>query len=141
VTRSGTLAHEPTARHDDHEETMTTKKHMFTKKDPLLSPDDERIVTETIDCGVTVHSELGPGFKERIYERAFCLELESRGLRFECEKRIEVRYKNWLIPGQRIDLIVGGVALVEIKAVPQLKRVHTFQVLSYLKATGFAWDC
>jgi GxxExxY protein len=85
----------------------------------LLSDEDERTITATIECGITVHSELGPGFRERIYERAFCLELHSRGMPFESEKRIEVRYKSWTIPGQRIDLIVGGVVLVEIKAVAE----------------------
>ena len=80
-----------------------------------------------------MHNILGPGFKECIYDRAFCLELDSRGLKFEREKRIEVKYKTWRIPGQKIDLIVGGVVLVELKAVPQIKRIHRRQVLSYLK--------
>jgi GxxExxY protein len=83
-----------------------------------------------------VHRELGPGFKETIYERAFCLELESRGIKFECEKPVEVRYKQWRIPGQRIDLIVDGVVLVEIKTVNKLKKLHESQVISYLKTTG-----
>jgi GxxExxY protein len=106
---------------------------MFEKKEPLLSEEQERIVTETIACGMTVHRELGPGFRERIYERAFCLELDSRGLKFECEKLIEVQYKQWRIPGQRIDLIVESVVLVEITAVPRLKQLHVSQVVSYLK--------
>jgi GxxExxY protein len=78
---------------------------MFKKKEPLLSEEQERIVTETIACGMTVHRELGPGFRERIYERAFCLELDLRGLNFECEKLIEVQYKQWRIsrPENRSD--------------------------------------
>jgi GxxExxY protein len=56
-----------------------------------------------------------------------------RHLRFECEKKIEVRYKQWTIPGQIIDLIVADVVLVEIKTVPRLRPVHRKQVLSYLK--------
>jgi GxxExxY protein len=109
---------------------------MFLKNDPLLAPADERVVTDAIACGITVHRELGPGFREQIYERAFCLELESRGIKCECEKRIDVRYRQWLIPGQRIDLIVESIVLVEIKVVPRLKKLHTSQVLSYLKTTG-----
>ena len=109
---------------------------MFNKNAPLLSPEDEAIVTETIACAMAVHIELGPGFKERIYHEAMCLELDSRGLKFECEKSVEVRYKSWSIPGQKIDLIVGGVVLVEIKAVARLKELHRSQVISYLKTTG-----
>jgi len=106
---------------------------MYEKKEPLLSPEHERIVTSAIAGAITVHRELGPGFKERIYERAFALELEERGLKFESEKKIDVRYKQWLIPGQKVDLVVEGVVLIELKAIPRLKPLHTSQVISYLK--------
>ena len=98
-----------------------------------LPEEVEALVTDVIDVGFSVYSELGPGFKEPIYQRAFCLELEARGIKFECEKRIDVKYKQWRIPGQKIDLLVGGVVLVELKAVPCLKKIHRRQVLSYLK--------
>jgi GxxExxY protein len=113
----------------------TMEDAMYRKEQALLSPEHEAIVTSAIGCGITVHRVLGPGFKERIYERAFCLELESRNIKFECEKPVEVRYKNWRIPGQKIDLIVEGVVLVEIKAVSRLKKLHVSQVISYLKTT------
>jgi GxxExxY protein len=93
----------------------------------------EQAATICVDCGMTVHRILGPGFKEPIYEEAFRLELHSRGVAFEAEKAIAVRYKSWEIPGQRVDLLVAGVLLVEIKAVPTLLRIHQSQVLSYLK--------
>jgi GxxExxY protein len=64
------------------------------------------------------------------------LELDSRSISFESEKPTEVQYTQWKIPGQRVDLIVGGVVLVEIKAVSKLKQLHQRQVLSYLKTTG-----
>lgn len=98
-----------------------------------LAPEIEEIVTKVVDVGFTVHKALGPGFKEKIYQRAFCLELNERGLKFESEKKIDVVYKKWRIPGQTVDLIVEGVVLVELKAVPQLKRIHRRQVLSYMK--------
>ena len=98
-----------------------------------LPPEIEEIVTKVVDVGFTVHKVLGPGFKEKIYERAFCLELDSRGLKFECEKPIEVKYKEWRIPGQKVDLVVAEILLVELKAVPQLRKLHHRQVLSYLK--------
>src|SRR5215204_3067578 len=98
-----------------------------------LPAEVEAVVTEAVDVGYTVYSELGPGFKEPIYERAFCLELDARGITYECEKRIEVKYKQWRIPGQKVDLLIANVVLVELKAVPCLKKIHRRQVLSYLK--------
>ena len=86
-----------------------------------------------MDCGFHVHRELGPGFREIIYARAYRLELDSRGMQYESEKPILVRYKEWTIPGQKVDLIVEGLVLIEIKTVPRLRPVHRAQVLSYLK--------
>lgn len=101
-----------------------------------LTEREEGVYSQTMDCAFAVHRELGPGFKERIYEEAFCLELNSRGIGFEREKRIDVRYKTWTIPGQRIDLVVEGLVLVEIKAVSKLIRIYERQVRSYLKTMG-----
>ena len=98
-----------------------------------LTEAEEQLVTEVMDVGFSVHRVLGPGFRERIYHRAFCLELNARGLSFESEKRIEVHYKHWKIPGQTVDLLVAGLVLVELKAVPTLRALHRRQVLSYLK--------
>jgi GxxExxY protein len=101
-----------------------------------LNQAEEAIVSSVIGCAISVHRELGPGFREFIYHEALCLELESRSLRFEREKKIAVRYRDWMIPGQRIDLIVEGVVAVETKAVPRLRPIHRQQVLSYLKTLG-----
>jgi GxxExxY protein len=109
---------------------------MHIKNAPLLSESEEEIVTQTIESGLTVHRELGPGFRERRCEPGFCLEVDCCGMRFECEKPIEVRYKDWRIPGQRIDLIVEGVVLVVIKAVPQQRQLHGITGRVLLEATG-----
>lgn len=101
-----------------------------------LPAEQEEVVTTCIDVGFTVHKTLGPGFRERIYERAYCLELDARGIAFESEKKIMVKYKQWEIPGQKLDLIVAGIVLVELKAIPRLRRIHRDQVISYLKTTG-----
>jgi GxxExxY protein len=105
---------------------------MLRVKSPLTA-NQERIVSQAMDCAFTVHRALGPGFRERIYERAFCLELGSTALQFETQKPILVTYKEWQIPGQKVDLIVEGIVLVEIKAIPRLLSVHRAQVISYLK--------
>jgi len=103
---------------------------------PAIPQEIEDVAHRVIGCAITVHRILGPGFKERIYERAFCLELGEAGLSYESEKRILVPYKQWQLEGHKLDLIVRGVVIVELKAVPRLAEIHRLQVLSYLKATG-----
>ncbi|MBA3297052.1 MAG: GxxExxY protein [Acidobacteria bacterium] len=83
-----------------------------------------------MDCAFAVHRELGPGFREKIYQRALGLELDSRGLTFESEKRIDVKFKEWRIPGQQLDLLVESLVLVEAKVVPKLRPLHRCQVLA-----------
>jgi GxxExxY protein len=101
-----------------------------------LTAREELLITRAIDCAFAVHRELGPGFRERIYQKAYCLELNAAGVTFECEKPIDVQYKEWQIPGQRVDLVIEGLVLVEIKAVPKLVSLHERQVRSYLKTMG-----
>jgi len=101
-----------------------------------LNEADETVVTDAIGCAITVHRTLGPGFKESIYHRAYRLELDSRRIAYESEKPILVKYRDWEIPGQRVDLIVRGIVLIEIKVVPKVRELHRRQVLSYLRTTG-----
>ena len=101
-----------------------------------LTPEQEEIAESVMDSAFCVHRALGPGFKEIIYRRAYLLELDSRKLTFESEKKILVRYKEWESPGQTVDLIVEGIVLVELKAVPRLRPLHRRQVVSYLQTTA-----
>ena len=109
---------------------------MLVRVQSPLPAQQEAIVAAAVDVGYTVHRELGPGFRERIYEDAYCLELDARSIAFEREKPIRVKYKQWEIPGQKLDLVVAGVVLIELKAVPRLRRIHRDQVISYLRTTG-----
>ena len=59
---------------------------------------EEHLLSLAIDCAFAVHRETGPGFREKIYQTAYCLELDARGISFECERKIDVRYKQWVIP-------------------------------------------
>ena len=98
-----------------------------------LPPATEAVVRRVMDCAFTVHRSLGPGFLEKIYVRALHLELAEQKLTFEAERSILVRYKQWEIPGQTVDLIVDSSVLIEAKVVPKLRPIHRLQVLSYLK--------
>lgn len=107
---------------------------MRPKPEPV--PEEIEIVgSRVIGCAITVHRILGPGFKEAIYQRAFCLELDSVGLEYECEKNVSVRYKQWEIPGQKIDLLIGGCVIAELKSASRMKELYKRQVVSYLRAT------
>jgi len=99
-------------------------------------PDEqiETVAREVIGAAIEVHRTLGPGFVENIYETALALELTERGIPFARQVKIDVFYKGTPIGQSRIDLLVGRVLIVELKAVDALLPVHKAQVLSYLKA-------
>jgi len=101
-----------------------------------LTQGEEAIVTRTIGCAIAVHRVLGPGFLESIYRRAMCLELEAALLTYEKERPVRVRYRGVDIPGQRVDLIVEGVVVVELKSVQRIDAVHHAQTISYMKTAG-----
>jgi GxxExxY protein len=101
-----------------------------------VSEEVDRVAHQIIGCAITVHRLLGPGFREHIYQQALCLELNDQGLRFEREKIISITYKQWQIPGHRVDLIVEESVLVELKAVPRIAKLHKQQLVSYLKAAN-----
>lgn len=100
-----------------------------------LDEQTEKYVKETMDCGYAVHKALGPGFLEPTYRNAFCVELLAQQIPFECEKSITVQYRGRPVAVHRLDLVVRGCIVVELKAVKMLKRVHEAQVLAYLKAS------
>jgi GxxExxY protein len=86
-----------------------------------------------------VHTELGPGFEEVIYQRALALEFPAHDLEFSREVWIDVHYKGEKVGRKRVDFVVGdetGDVLVEIKAKAALEEVNFVQTLSYLKASG-----
>ncbi len=101
-----------------------------------LSPEAESAMSQTIGAAIAVHRVLGPGFLESIYKKAMHIELESRNIAYENERSICVSYRGLEIPGQRIDLIVEGLIVVELKAVVRLDEIHRAQLISYLKTTG-----
>lgn len=81
-----------------------------------------------------VHSTLGNGFQEVIYQRAVKLEMEYDGLLFEREKEMPVYYRGEEIGSRRVDFFVGGLVMVELKAIIRLEDVHLAQAMNYLEA-------
>ena len=106
-----------------------------------LPPETERVIQRTIGCGIEVHRELGPGYLESIYSRALEIELHAHGLAFERERPILVDYKGHRIAGQRVDFIVEGRLIVEIKAIARLDPVFEAKLISYCVRRDYAPAC
>jgi GxxExxY protein len=102
---------------------------------PIPVADDD-IARKVIGAAIEVHRWLGPGFLEKVYETALCHELGLRGLAFERQNEILVPYKQIQIGGQRLDLVVEGRIIVELKCVEEFAPIHQARLISYLKATG-----
>lgn len=101
-----------------------------------LPQDLEELIRATIGALLAVHRELGAGMSEAVYAAAVGVELTERGIAFEDEKTFAVRYRGRFLRHQRVDLLVDGRLVVEIKSVEALHPVHAAQVVSYMRVTG-----
>ncbi len=89
-----------------------------------------------MDSGLKVHRALGPGLLESAYEHCLAHELKARGLSLQRQVALPIVYEGLTLDaGYRIDMIIEDCVLVELKAVEALNRLHTAQVLTYLKLT------
>jgi GxxExxY protein len=87
-----------------------------------------------IGCAMEVHSLLGNGFQEVIYQRAMQREMELQGLGFARELEMPVYYKEELVGTRRVDFFVADKIMVELKALIKLDDVHLAQAINYLEA-------
>ncbi len=92
------------------------------------------LTSNIIRCAMTVHSTLGNGFQEVIYQRALEIEMSESGLTFSREFEMPIFYKNLQIGTRRVDFLVEGVISVELKAITKLEDVHLAQAINYLEA-------
>ncbi len=97
-------------------------------------PDEWNMLTRRIiGCALEVHSNLGPGYLERIYEDALMYELDQAGISAKRQVEIVVPYKGISLGGQRLDLVVESLVIVELKAVAEVADLHLAQLVSYLR--------
>jgi GxxExxY protein len=89
-----------------------------------------------IEAAIAVHRALGPGFLESIYDSAMRTALRHRGIVYESQKEVSVFFEGEEAGVHRLDLLVEGQVVVELKAIKALEDIHFAQVKSYLKATG-----
>ncbi|HEX3048343.1 MAG TPA: GxxExxY protein [Bacillota bacterium] len=92
------------------------------------------ITGKIIGCAMEVHKKMGCGFQELIYQRCLAVEFQHQGLFYEMEKDQVIYYKEVEVGIRRVDFLVEGIVMVELKAVSRLEDVHLAQAINYLEA-------
>ena len=93
-----------------------------------------KLTGAVIGCAMRVHTNLGCGFPEVIYQRSLAVELKEQNISFVREVSKPLFYKNVQVGKRRADFIIDNKVLVELKAVSELERTHFNQILNYLTA-------
>lgn len=93
-----------------------------------------KLTGSVIGAAMQVHSELGNGFPEVIYQRSLALELQSKSISYQREESMPLFYKGQNVGSRRADFIIDDKVLVELKAVSEINETHYNQVLNYLTA-------
>ena len=96
-----------------------------------------KITEKIIGCAIEAHKTLGSGLLESIYEKALCIGLEEKGLKFEQQKIIPLNYKGRLIGEFRVDIVVENKVVVELKSVERHDPIFDAQILSYMKLGNY----
>lgn len=92
---------------------------------------------EVIGAAIEVHKHLGPGLLESAYEECLCYELRSREIVYERQKPLAINYKQVRLDcGYRLDLVVEGKVILELKSCERIEDIHKAQLLTYLKLSG-----
>jgi GxxExxY protein len=97
---------------------------------------ENQIATAVVDAALKIHTTLGPGLFESVYEKTLEYELQKRGLRVEHQLPLPVQYEEVKLElGFRVDLIIDEKVIVEVKSIETLAPVHKKQLLTYLRLT------
>lgn len=94
------------------------------------------LTDKIIKVAVDIHKTLGPGFVEKIYQRALYLEFKRNKFKFTRERKIEVAFRGASLGYEQVDFDLENKVLVEIKAVSEINNIHRAQLISYLKASN-----
>jgi GxxExxY protein len=100
-----------------------------------VAPDIEDLAHQAIGAAIEVHRHLGPGLPECVYKRALSHELTLRGIPHICEQPVDIFYKGVPVGDGRIDILVDGRLVLELKSVEALAPAHREQALTYLAVT------
>ena len=95
---------------------------------------NDELTYKIIGCGMKVHSAIGSGFQEKIYQRAMLIEMEDQGLSFARELEMNIYYKEVVVGTRRVDFFVEDRIMLELKAVSTLDDSHMNQAMNYCQA-------
>ena len=99
--------------------------------------DLNEVSRKIVDSAIQVHRKLGPGLLESVYREYLVYELRKRGLRVEVEVQIAIMYDGVPLKSPlRVDILVEGEVIVELKSIEDVLAVHRAQVISYLRLSG-----
>jgi GxxExxY protein len=101
-----------------------------------MTPELNSLTERIIGAAIRVHKGLGPGLLEKSYETALGIEFRNAGLPFERQVHIPVYYLEEWIGDYRVDMVVGGEVLIEIKSVERVEPLFEAQMIAYLRASG-----
>ncbi|MGD0139453.1 MAG: GxxExxY protein [Tepidisphaeraceae bacterium] len=100
--------------------------------------DINELTERVIGACIEVHRNTGPGLLESAYEQCLCRELSLRGIPFQLQVPLPVNYKGTLLDcGYRVDLLIDGQLLIELKSVEKILPIHEAQLLTYLRLGGW----
>jgi GxxExxY protein len=103
----------------------------------LMKVLENDLVSKVIGFAIEVHRHLGPGLLESAYESCLCRELAIKGIPFTRQVPLEIQYKGEQIDcAYRMDIVVDGSLLLELKSTESLQSIHQAQIISYLKLSG-----
>ena len=113
---------------------LGAKTHIYTG----IEQDENLLADRIIDAAIEVHKTLGgPGLLESLYEDALLHELQLRNIPVQTQVKVPVNYKNFILrEPMRLDLLVAGRVIIEVKATEMVQAVHRAQLLTYLRLTG-----
>lgn len=104
----------------------------YTEPDAEL----DALAKQVIGAAIEVHRNLGPGYLKSVYEKALAIEFQLRGIPFSRQHQIEIDYKGEDVGEGRLDFLVGGRLVVELKTVERVDDIHRAQTQSYMKRMG-----
>ena len=113
---------------------MSRQDAKSAKNEPCL--DVDTLARSVIGAAIEVHRHLGPGYLEGVYEAALALEFDIQAISYQRQYAMPVNYKGRQVGQGKVDFLVGGKLVVELKTVEKLLPVHKAQVISYLKVSG-----
>lgn len=99
------------------------------------------VARQVVDSAFAVHTTLGPGLLESVYEQCLAHELSNRNILVQRQVSVPVTYRGAIIDAAfRMDIVVAGMVVVEVKAIEKMIPIHEAQLLTYLKLSGYPID-